>query len=116
MIAMIKPTLNFVKCLQTWKMISARSMTSSIKPTLTMYTKEECSLCDEAKEILTPYFTHINFKEVDIMDPENEDYFLKYRFDIPVFHLNGNYLMKHRVDKDRLEMALSELNKWKPKN
>ena len=28
-------------------------------PTLTLYTKQECSLCDEAKEVLTPYLPRV---------------------------------------------------------
>lgn len=29
-----------------------------------------------------------------------------YRFDIPVFHLNNKFLMKHRVDHEKLNSEL----------
>lgn len=111
---MTKSALHLAKCWQAFIRISSRNLTSAIKPTLTMYTKEDCSLCDDAKEILIPYLKRVHFEEVNILEPGNEDYLHKYRFDIPVFHLNGNYLMKHRVDKDSLETALSGLNKSQP--
>lgn len=36
--------------------------------------------------------------EVDITVPENIDWWEKYKYDIPVFHLNGKFLMKHKVN------------------
>lgn len=47
------------------------------------------------------------FNEIDITYAKNKEYFYKYRFDIPVFHLNGKYLMKHCIDKELLDTALS---------
>ncbi|GAB1604942.1 glutaredoxin-like protein C5orf63 homolog [Argonauta hians] len=90
---------------------SSRSFVSkNTKPVLTMFTKEECSLCEEAKEALAPYSDKITFNEVDITASENKDYYDKYRFDIPVFHLNGKFLMKHRINKDLLDKALIKEN------
>lgn len=48
-----------------------------------------------------------NFEEVDITKPENKKW-MKYKYDIPVFHFNGQFIMKHRVDTAKLENALSD--------
>lgn len=45
---------------------------------------------------------------VDISLPENRTWFDRYRWDIPVFHLNGRFAMKHRVDLILLDKLLQE--------
>ena len=39
----------------------------------------------------------------------NEEWRRLYQYDIPVFHLNGRYLMKHRVDREKLQLALQQV-------
>ncbi|KAJ7385689.1 hypothetical protein OS493_013717 [Desmophyllum pertusum] len=74
--------------------------TKPVLPVLTLYTKEEvCSLCDEAKAVLEGYKHRFHLEEVDITAKGNETWFDKYRYEIPVFHLNGSFLMKHRVNE-----------------
>ena len=77
--------------------------------TLTMYTKEGCSLCDDVVDVLTairfpsspssPRQRPImfNFKTVDITDRGNEELYDAYKYDIPVVHINGKYWFKHRI-------------------
>lgn len=48
-------------------------------------------------------------QEVDITLPENSAWYERYKFDIPVFHLNGQFLMMHRVDISKLEKQLQKL-------
>ncbi len=45
---------------------------------------------------------------IDIEEPENRDWWEKYKYDIPVFHLNGEFLMKHHVDKNVVEAKLKQ--------
>lgn len=47
-------------------------------------------------------------EEVDITAPENKHWYKQYRYEIPVFHLQGQFLMKHRVDTKLLETKLKE--------
>lgn len=47
-------------------------------------------------------------EEVDITEEGNEAWFEKYRYEIPVFHLNGSFLMKHRVNEELLEKELTK--------
>ncbi|CAN8220606.1 unnamed protein product [Coccothraustes coccothraustes] len=79
------------------------------KPVLTLFTKKPCPLCDEAKEVLEPYKRRFILQEVDITLPENSAWYDKYKYDIPVFHLNGKFLMKHRVDIPKFEDQLRKL-------
>ncbi|XP_009983975.1 PREDICTED: glutaredoxin-like protein C5orf63 homolog [Tauraco erythrolophus] len=79
------------------------------KPVLTLFTKKPCPLCDEAKEVLEPYKRRFILQEVDITLPENSAWYDKYKYDIPVFHLNGKFLMKHQVDIQKFEDQLMKL-------
>uniref|UniRef100_A0A8C0W311 Glutaredoxin-like protein n=1 Tax=Castor canadensis TaxID=51338 RepID=A0A8C0W311_CASCN len=78
-------------------------------PVLTLFTKDPCPLCDEAKEVLEPYKNRFILQEVDITLPENSAWYERYKFDIPVFHLNGQFLMMHRVNTSKLEKQLLKL-------
>ncbi|KAG8598023.1 hypothetical protein GDO81_002468 [Engystomops pustulosus] len=79
------------------------------KPVLTMFTKNPCPLCDDAKEVLTPYMDRFVFEKVDITLPENMAWYDRYKHDIPVFYLNGQFLMMHRVNIKKLERHLNKL-------
>uniref|UniRef100_A0A3Q3J3T8 Glutaredoxin-like protein n=1 Tax=Monopterus albus TaxID=43700 RepID=A0A3Q3J3T8_MONAL len=59
---------------------------------------DPCPLCDEAKRELEPLKHRFVLQQVDISLPENRMWLDRYRWDIPVFHLNGQFVMKHRVD------------------
>ncbi|XP_036384046.1 glutaredoxin-like protein C5orf63 homolog [Megalops cyprinoides] len=82
-------------------------------PILTLFTKDPCPLCDEAKEILEPYKHRFVLQEVDITLPENSVWYDRYKHDIPVFHLNGQFLMMHRVNTAVLEKRLARVEEEK---
>ncbi|PWA29781.1 hypothetical protein CCH79_00007767 [Gambusia affinis] len=92
--------------LQLCRMFSSTSL-----PTLTLFTKDPCPLCDEAKELLQPFKHRFILQQVDISLPENRQWWDKYKWDIPVFHLNGQYLMKHGVDAALLDKLLQDIEK-----
>ena len=48
------------------------------------------------------------FEEVYITDKGNEEWFKEYRYEIPVFHFNGSFLMKHKANEELLEEVLSK--------
>ncbi|POI22694.1 hypothetical protein CIB84_013556 [Bambusicola thoracicus] len=89
---------------------------STNKPVLTLFTKKPCPLCDEAKEALEPYKRRFILQEVDITLPENSAWYHKYKHDIPVFHLNGRFLMKHHVDIQKFEDQLTKLEMHNDEN
>ena len=71
-----------------------------------IYSKPDCPLCDEAKEVLREVQARCPFtlREVNIeSDPELFD---RYRYDIPVVFVDGNKAFKHRVDARALEARL----------
>ncbi|XP_068616252.1 glutaredoxin-like protein C5orf63 homolog isoform X1 [Brachionichthys hirsutus] len=85
-----------------------RLFSTNALPTLTLFTKDPCPLCDDAKEELEPFKHRFVLQQVDITLPENRAWFDRYRWDIPVFHLNGQFVMKHRVDVVLMERLLQE--------
>ncbi|KAJ2509878.1 hypothetical protein GGI11_000794 [Coemansia sp. RSA 2049] len=67
---------------------------------LTMFTHNQCQLCVHAKEALEKVRQQVPFdvKEVDIRSPGNEAWFDEYKHDVPVIHVNNEFLLWHRVD------------------
>jgi glutaredoxin len=79
--------------------------------TLTMLTKEECQLCDEAKiklnqDLPKELMSKLAFEEVDITEDGNEDLYDRWRYEIPVFYLGDQYLCKNRIDIPKLIQLL----------
>ncbi len=47
-------------------------------------------------------------ESVNISEPENAEWLTVYRNDIPVVHLNGKEIFRHRVEERRLRKILAE--------
>ncbi|KAI9228353.1 MAG: hypothetical protein DHS80DRAFT_30922 [Piptocephalis tieghemiana] len=77
-------------------------MNSTRRLTLTLYSSKTCSLCDTVKRTLGQVQKQVPFHldQVDIHAPGNEQW-LKYAFDIPVLHVNGRFLLQHRIDDEQ---------------
>ena len=80
-------------------------------PVLTLFTKEECQLCDEALAQLAPELHRVRLKEVDITEEGNEEWFGKFRYEIPVFFLDNKFLCKNRIDLDEFRRRMEMLEK-----
>jgi glutaredoxin len=89
------------------------SLSTPPLPTLTLYTKDPCSLCDEAKEQLkcssTAIGQRVKLVEVDITDDGNEAMYDLYKYEIPVFFLGKKFLCKNRIDLEKLELKLKDM-------
>ncbi|KAM9842455.1 glutaredoxin-like protein C5orf63 homolog [Aulostomus maculatus] len=83
-------------------------------PVLTLFTKDACPLCNEAKDALEPFKHRFILQQVNIERPENRVWYDRYKWDIPVFHLNGHFVVKHRVDLDLLDKLLQEAEAQTP--
>ncbi|XP_068203391.1 acetyl-CoA acetyltransferase, mitochondrial [Palaemon carinicauda] len=81
--------------------------TSSI-PKLTLFTKDPCPLCDVALEVLEPLKGQFTLEKVNITEPQNERWLRLYGYEIPVFHFEGQFLMKHRADLSLLQRKIEE--------
>ncbi|OLY79291.1 Glutaredoxin-like protein C5orf63-like protein [Smittium mucronatum] len=86
---------------------------STKKLVLTLFTHAECQLCVRAKANLAKVNEKIPFTiyEVDIKAPENKKWFDEYRYDVPVVHANGKFLLWHQVDVPRAIEKLQEITK-----
>jgi glutaredoxin len=74
--------------------------------TVTLYTKTNCSLCDQVKQLLVelaPQYPH-TLREVDIT--QDEQLFALYRYTIPVVTI-GSEQLQAPIDKQMLEQALA---------
>jgi glutaredoxin len=72
---------------------------------VTLFTKEGCTLCDKVHSVLeatsSKKYPHA-LVAVDITDSEYRDeWFERYKFDIPDLHTNGAYWTKHRRSRTR---------------
>lgn len=74
------------------------------------FTRPECSLCDAALFVLRRVRAAHPFEltVVNIDEPGHESWFAAYRHDIPVVHLDGVEIFRHRIDERRLRAILRE--------
>lgn len=90
----------------------AYSSENSEAHSVRLFTKEGCTLCDKVKAVLLEIrdsHPH-SLEQVDITDAGNQSYFNRYKYDIPVLHLNGVYWTKHRLSKDEAIQAMVSFN------
>ena len=83
---------------------------SAERPTVQLFTKAGCTLCDVAKGVLAdaaiarPH----TLEAVDITDTEHAEWWDRYKYDIPVLHIDNAYWAKHRITLDETLEALDE--------
>jgi glutaredoxin len=73
---------------------------------VTMYMREGCHLCEEAKAAMAPVLKALNarLQEVDIDD--DPILLARYTNDVPVIFIGSNFFAQHRVDAARLRRHL----------
>lgn len=73
------------------------------------YTKAQCPLCDEAKELLVRLQDEYRFtiSEVDITS--DDELFLRYRFTVPVVAVGNGLAVEAPVTEERLRWALDRV-------
>eukprot|EP00435_Cladocopium_sp_Y103_P062399 s624_g24.t1 len=79
----------------------------SAVPQVTLFTKPGCTLCDKAMAQLKETTQPFELSTVNIEAPGNESWRSRYWCDIPVFHINGAFWAKHRLDAEDVEASLS---------
>ena len=78
-------------------------------PVVRLFTKPGCTLCDDARAVLEAARAtrpHV-LEAVDIGDAENKLWWDKYKYDIPVLHVEGKYWAKHRITREAALEALT---------
>jgi glutaredoxin len=75
---------------------------------ITFFTKDGCHLCDAAWFVVNKLRLRLDFEleRVDISAPGQSNAYALYCHDIPVVHLNGVEVFKHRVSERKLRELL----------
>jgi Glutaredoxin-like domain (DUF836) len=92
---------------------------NAMKITICLFTKPDCTLCDKVKDVLYSIrTTHAHsLHQIDITDDRTVDaddehdgsandtdtWWSKYKYDIPVLHLNGQYWCKHKLSMEQAQ-------------
>lgn len=79
------------------------------KPTVTLFTRKGCHLCDKAKEVIEDLQSKINFNyeecDIETKDEWTENYGLM----IPVVLINGKEIQYGQIDRTTLSNALAKV-------
>lgn len=76
---------------------------------VTLYTREGCTLCKQAEQLLRPIAARHGFG-VELVDIERDEALLRrYLFEIPVIVAEGRELARGHVTRAGLEAAFEEL-------
>ena len=75
---------------------------SEVPPVVKLFSKADCQLCDELQMSLSAWQKESphTLQMVDVTDSENGRWLEKYWADIPVVHLNGQFVAKWRLSQD----------------
>ena len=78
-----------------------------MRPTVTLYTRAGCCLCDDAKGVLAAARRRADFdyEEVDI--DRDADLVRRYNDEVPVIAINGAKAFKYRLDMDEFLKKLA---------
>jgi hypothetical protein len=47
-------------------------------------------------------------EQIDITDPQHQHWFDKYKYDIPVLHMETKFWIKHRLDVEEAKKGITE--------
>jgi glutaredoxin len=74
---------------------------------ITLYSKENCSLCDEALGLLSRLANEYEF-DLDVVDiSESKEAWDKYRYMVPVVLVEGELRAHGRITEEKLRALLS---------
>ena len=71
-----------------------------------IYSKADCSLCDEAKAILTKVRERIPFELIEVDIEGDPKLFERFKYDVPVVYVDGRKAFKHRIEEEPLVRRL----------
>ncbi len=84
-------------------------MSETKRPTVTIYTRPGCHLCEEAKAAITASGCDGEYSMEEVNIDENPALGEQYGNDIPVIFINGVKVFKHRVDPREFQRKLRRL-------
>ena len=71
-----------------------------------IYSKPDCSLCEDAKRVIQQVRQRIPFQLTEVNIEEDRALFDEFRYEIPVIFIDGRKAFKHRVRADELESRI----------
>jgi len=75
-------------------------------PTVTIFGKPGCCLCDEALDVIRRVQQRVPFRLEKVDITSSPDLHDRYRYDIPVVHVDGREVFLQGVDEGRLLQLL----------
>ena len=75
---------------------------------VTIYSRENCHLCDVALEALKSVQAELDFKIEKIYIDQDPDLVRRYGEEVPVIHIDGKHHDMFRVDLDRFRSSLEK--------
>ncbi len=75
---------------------------------ITIYSKNDCHLCDVAKEALLKIQTELPFSLTEIDIEKDRTAFEKYKYLIPVIEIDGVIAFNYRIDEAELKKLLRQ--------
>jgi glutaredoxin len=78
-----------------------------MKTKLLLYTRKDCCLCEEMKEVVRQVGTRILFSLEEIDVDASPELCRRYGHEVPVLFINGRKAFKFRVERRELEKQLT---------
>jgi len=75
---------------------------------VTIYSRPECHLCEEAKEQIAPMLKEFGARLTEINIDEDPELRARYDYDVPVIFLGARKAAKHRVDPAQFRRQLRD--------
>jgi len=85
---------------------SSDARLSTRRPTLILYGRSNCHLCDVAKEIIEAVRTRVDFDVIERDVDDDPDWAEAYGDQVPVAFLRERKVFKYRVDPAALERLI----------
>jgi glutaredoxin len=83
-------------------------------PVVVLYTRPQCPLCDEAREVLDAAAAVSPFKLEPRNILERDEWFAAFRYRVPVVELDGVVRLELRFSVEDVHAALSSIEKRGP--
>lgn len=76
--------------------------------TVLFYTKENCSLCEDAYALLKMLQHDYSFQIEEVNIYENDELLLEYQLLIPAMRMNGTLLTCEQMDLEQMERVIKQ--------
>ncbi|KAB2329055.1 glutaredoxin family protein [Cytobacillus depressus] len=82
------------------------------KPTLVLYTRDRCHLCDNAKTIIMVLKESLDFHNIEVDIDTSDELTEKYGLMIPVVEVDGIEVQYGQIDSITIEEFFKQIQKY----